>query len=101
MNKPAGVTVSVYYKILSQYDPDTYDEKNWILMSQSSNTTSFALTANEFIDYEFDPSTANVNYTSNGATYTTFKTFTIKVVMTSTSTTKVPRIKDMRVIALA
>ena len=101
MNKPAGVTVSVYYKILSQYDPDTYDEKDWILMSQTSNTTSFALTSNEFIDYEFDPSTANVNYTSNGATYTTFKTFTIKVVMTSTSTTKVPRIKDMRVIALA
>jgi hypothetical protein len=101
MNKPAGVTVSVYYKVLSQYDPDTYDEKDWILMSQTSQSNTYALTSDEFIDYEFDPSTANVNYTSNGATYTTFKTFTIKVVMTSISTTKVPRIKDMRVIALA
>ena len=59
------------------------------------------MTENEFIDYEFDPTGTNVNYTNSGATYTTFKTFAIKIVMVSTSTTKVPRIQDMRTIAMA
>ena len=101
MNKPAGTNVYVYYKVLSQYDPEPFDDKNWIAMSQTSQTNTVALTDEEFIEYEFDPTGTNVNYTSGGATYTTFKTFAIKVVMTSSTTTKVPRIGDMRVIALA
>jgi hypothetical protein len=101
MNKPAGVNVYVYYKVLSQYDPEPFDDKDWTVMTQTSHTNSVSLTETDFIDYEFDPTGTNVNYTSGGATYTTFKTFAIKVVMTSVSTTKVPRIQDLRVIAMA
>ena len=70
-------------------------------MSQTSQTNTVSLTDEEFIEFEYDPVGINVNYTSGGATYTSFKTFAIKIVMTSISTTKVPRIGDMRVIALA
>ncbi|SVD80360.1 uncharacterized protein METZ01_LOCUS433214, partial [marine metagenome] len=101
MNKPAGTNVYVYYKVLSQYDPEPFDDKSWIVMTQTSKTNTVALTDTEFTEYEFDPLGTNVNYTSGGATYTTFKTFAMKIVMTSTSTSKVPRIDDMRVIALA
>ena len=101
MNKPAGVNVYVYYKILSLYDPEPFDDKDWTVMSQTSQTNTVSLTDEEFIEFEYDPAGINVNYTSGGATYTSFKTFAIKIVMTSTSTTKVPRIGDMRVIALA
>ena len=101
MNKPAGTNVYVYYKVLSQYDPEPFDDKSWIVMTQTSKTNTVALTEEEFTEYEFDPLGTNVNYTSGGATYTTFKTFAMKIVMTSTSTSKVPRIDDMRVIALA
>ena len=101
MNKPAGVNVYVYYKVLSQYDPEPFDDKNWTVMGQTSQTNTVSLTDEEFIEFEYDPTGTNVNYTSGGATYTSFKTFAIKIVMTSTSTTKVPRIGDMRVIALA
>ncbi len=101
MNKPAGVNVYVYYKILSQYDPEPFDDKDWTAMPQTSQANSVSLTETDFIEYEFDPTGTNVNYTSGGATYTTFKTFAIKIVMTSTSTTKVPRIQDVRIIALA
>ncbi len=101
MNKPAGVNVYVYYKILSQYDPEPFDDKDWTSMTQTSQANSVSLTETDFIEYEFDPTGTNVNYTSGGATYTTFKTFAIKIVMTSTSTTKVPRIQDVRIIALA
>ena len=59
------------------------------------------MTDDEYIAFEYDPVGTNVNYTSGGATYTSFKTFTIKIVMTSISTVTVPRVADLRVIALA
>ena len=100
-NKQAGTEIYCYYKVLSQYDADPFDDKNWIVMGQTSKTNTVALDDKEFIEYEYDPTTANVNYTSGGATYTSFKTFTIKIVMTSSTTTKVPILSDLRVIALA
>jgi hypothetical protein len=57
----------------------------------------------EFTEYEFRPSaTSNeVLYTSaNGVTYDNFKTFAIKIVMTSSDATIVPKVKDLRIIAL-
>jgi len=101
MNKPAGTNVYVYYKILSQFDPETFDEKNWIVMEQTTSLATVSLDANVFLEYQFDPSGGNLNYTSNGATYTSFKTFAIKIVMTSNDTTKVPRISDYRTVAMA
>ena len=70
-------------------------------MTQTTNANNVALTDDEFTEFQFDPAGGNVNYTASGATYTTFKTFAIKIVMTSTNTTKVPRIQDYRAIAMA
>lgn len=101
MNKPAGTNVYVYYKVLSQFDPELFDDRPWQVMTQTTNANNVALTDTEFTEFQFDPSGGNVNYTASGATYTTFKTFAIKIVMTSTNTTKVPRIQDYRAIAMA
>ena len=100
-NKQAGTSVYCYYKVLSQYDGDPFDDKNWKLMGQTSQINTVSIDNEEVIEYEYDPTGANVNYTSGGATYTSFKTFTIKIVMTSSTTAKVPVISDLRVIALA
>ena len=70
-------------------------------MTQTTNANNVALTDTEFTEFQFDPTGGNVNCTSSGATYTTFKIFAVKVVMTSTNTTKVPRIQDYRAIAMA
>jgi len=101
MNKPASTCVYVYYKVLSQFDPILFDDRPWQVMTQTTNTNNVALTADEFTEFQFDPSGGNVNYTVSGATYTTFKTFAVKIVMTSTNTTTVPRISDYRAIAMA
>ena len=102
MNKRAGTNVYVYYKSLSQYDPELFDNRPWTLMTQTTNTNNFSTDDNDFIEYQFDPSGANVNYTVGTATYTTFKIFAIKIVMTSTSTTRrFDRIEDYRAIAMA
>ena len=42
----------------------------------------------------------SVSYTSGTSTFTSFKTFAIKIVLTGTSTTDVPKVRDFRAIAL-
>ena len=101
-NRQAGTGISVYYKVLSQYDENTFDSRPWVLMSETTNTNTVSASddENQYLELEFNPSTANTQYVAGG-TYPDFKTFAIKVVMTSASTTKIPLIKDLRVIALA
>jgi hypothetical protein len=101
MNRRAGTQVTCYYKVLSQYDFDSFEDKLWKVMQQTSNLNTISTDPNEFVEYQFDPTTANTNYSVGGANFTSYKTFAIKIVMTSSNTCVVPRIKDLRVIALA
>ena len=41
-----------------------------------------------------------IKYTSNSVNYDTFKSFAVKAVMTSNNVTVVPKIRDIRIIAL-
>ena len=69
--------------------------------SQEINSISKTDDDVEYLELEFNPSTATTSYTVSSVAYDTFKTFAIKIVMNSSTTTKVPLIKDLRVIALA
>jgi len=109
-NKRAQTSIKVYYKILSQYDYDNFDDKLWVAMEQSSNLNSVSINDEEFIEYQYDPIYTNplggvhlgtTNYSSGGATFISYKTFAVKIVMNSSNTSVVPRVKDLRVIALA
>jgi hypothetical protein len=42
----------------------------------------------------------SISYVSNGVSYDTFRTFAIKIVMAGTNSADVPRIRDLRIIAL-
>ena len=102
-NRQAGTNVHCYYKVLSQFDESTFDDKVWTLMGETTNinTVSRGEDETDYLELEFEPTTANTNYTVGSVTYDSFKVFAIKIVMTSPSTTKVPMIKDLRAIALA
>ena len=69
--------------------------------TSNSNSVSASDDLSEYLELEFSPTTANTTYASGGVDYDTFKTFAIKIVMTSVNTTNVPLIKDLRAIALA
>ena len=104
-NKPGGANIHVYYKILSKSDNSRFEDKNYQLMTQIGNTGFVSANADDFRELTFAPgvnNTANnsVSYTSGTSTYNTFKTFAIKVVMTGTDTVDVPRIRDLRAIAM-
>ena len=101
-NRQAGTNIYCYYKVLSQFDTATFDSRPWVLMGETTNTNSVSASddPNQYLELEFNPTTTTTSYVS-GVTYGTFKTFAIKIVMTTADTTKVPLIKDLRVIALA
>ena len=102
-NRQSGSTISVYYKVLSQTDTAIFDSQPWVLMGETTNTNSVSASdsSGDYLELEYTPTTANIEYTTNSVTYSDFKVFAIKIVMTSVSTSKVPLIKDLRAIALA
>ena len=102
-NKPGNSEIEVFYKILSQNDPSTFKERRYQKMECVNPTTTPSSTESDYREYEYRPSliTNSVSYTSDsGVTYDTFKTFAIKIVMLSNDKSVVPKVKDLRIIAL-
>jgi hypothetical protein len=100
--KPSGTDVLVYYKVLNGNDPESFDDKNWFLMDQTTLSIRYSQNENDLIEFQHRASSlANaITYTSGTTTYTDFKTFAVKLVLISSSTTVVPRVRDLRVLAL-
>lgn len=100
--KPPGTGIEVYYKVISADDTDDFDNKNYFKMEQFTPASVTSTNYNDYIEYEFRPSLSNstISYNSSGVTYDTFKTFAIKIALSTNDTTLVPKVQDMRVIAL-
>jgi hypothetical protein len=102
-NKPLGTEIDVFCKLLSGSDGTAFKDRRYQKLTNINPTTVPSLTPYDFIDYEYRPSATDnfVTYTSgNGVTYDTFLTFSIKIVLRSSDPTIVPKVKDLRVIAL-
>jgi hypothetical protein len=123
--KPVGTEVSVYARVHNPEDAEGIDDKDFTPLTQitSTNVYSDSVDTSDFKEFEFGFS-ANTNgdgflvtsnsharlnssnneviaYKSNdGSIHHTYKTFAIKIVMTSTGSNIVPLAKDMRAIAL-
>ena len=103
--KPSTSNIYVYYKILSDSDNDVFDNKSYQLMTEIGNANYAATSKTDFRELTFAPGVSgtannNVVYTSSTASFNTFKTFAIKVVIASTDSTNVPKVRDLRVIAM-
>jgi len=105
--RPVNTDIHVYYKILNRNDTQTFESGNWQLMTKTNaSDTLFSQTRNEVYEYTFAPGTGGteqgyVSYTSStGQIYTSFSQFALKIILTSTDSTYVPFITDMRAIAL-
>jgi hypothetical protein len=103
--KPKEAQIYVYVKLLSSSDPETFDDKEWTLLTQLGNANFVSTNSNDYRELVFAPGVNGVtenaiSYTSNNVTYNTFRTFAVKIVMAGTNTADVPRIRDLRAIAL-
>lgn len=97
--RPVGTSVDVYYKVLSASDPESFDDKNWTQMDASGALT-YSANERDYREFTYTTSEDTAAYTANGVTYNRFKTFAIKVVLRSSSTTIKPHVRDLRAIAV-
>ena len=102
-NRQEGTSLKVYYKILSQFDQEVFDDKSWVEMVEMTNQNNVSNddSIDEYFEIEYEPVNNSTNYTLNNIVYDSFKIFAIKIVMLSSTTTRVPLIKNLRAIALA
>lgn len=119
--QPSGAGVHVYYKALNREDSDTFADSKWIPMTRVTDA-GFTSTARysssedtqDFIELAYKIDTYSNTHKSGanttngimeyrntlGGRYVGFKYFAIKIVLTHTTSTKPPRIRDFRAIAL-
>lgn len=103
--RPKESYIYVYVKLLSVSDPDKFEDKDWVLLTQLGNANFVSTNSSDYRELTFAPGTAgvannSVSYTSNGVSYDTFRTFAVKIVMAGTNSADVPKIRDLRVVAL-
>ena len=107
--RPATSTILVYYKIQNGEDPGAFKDKAWVAMTQVTSTTTVSDSElkTDWKEFEFAIPTANltgssseVQYTDNSITYTGYLSFSVKIVLLSSDTSQVPRVKDLRSVAI-
>jgi len=89
MNRPAGTTVDVYYKVLPDGDEATFDTIPYV---QTTTEIPDSPDENQFIFRERTHLVENLNG---------FSSIAVKLVFKSTNPASVPQIKNLRVLALA
>jgi hypothetical protein len=98
---PLTSEIDVYYKILSADDTDIFDNKSYQRMTIIQGQNNISVNQQDFKDFVYAPGSNNIaDDRVQYGSFVSFKYFAIKVVMAASDTTKVPRIKDFRVVAL-
>ena len=98
--KPKGTDIHVYYKVHSEADPEEFDLKNYKLMQQETTPGTFSRGQEDFQEFVYKTINETTEYTSGGALYNSFKTFSVKISMVANTTYDMPRGKDLRAVAL-
>lgn len=110
--KPNGTDVRVWFKARHAEDNDTFEKKPWILLDYKSNIYSSDANRTNFIEFDYtvpvayqgtDPDTGTAGvfkYTSGGHTFYGFKQYAVKIGLLGNNSANVPRVADLRVIAL-
>ena len=127
--KPPTSSITVYAKFKNSADDTPFEQIPWTKLQSEDRTNFTSSNANRFdfrefqyalgtTGFESDGTTVTSSATAggsavlesgttfkyvgaNGAVYTDYKYFAVKIVLTSASHAKIPRVKDMRALALA
>ena len=89
VNRPQDVDVDIYYKTKTN-DTDDYRKLEYVYVPRPESYDTPSLSYNDFSEYDYDI-----------RDIPEFSSFGIKIIMRSKNSSMVPRIKDLRIIALA
>ena len=98
--KPKDTDIKVYYRVHNSEDPTSFEDRPYIIMTQETDANRISASETDINEYVFRSSANNVAYTSGSIRYDKFKTFAIKIVLGSASTSVIPKVKDMKAVAL-
>ena len=108
--RPPGTDVKVYCKLLNATDGETLAQKYWIEMPKlGDGDITYSSISNRYnfreLSYGLPASmmtgpNGEVQYTAGGATFTSYKYYAIKIVLVADNSAVVPRVADLRAIAL-
>lgn len=98
VQKPLGTKIEVFYRIQNKYDTNIrFSDSQWYLLPQLSGATASNL-SDDFVEETYQQ--LGIEYVgTNGTLYSSFNTLAIKVVFYADDPTKVPSIRNLRVIA--
>lgn len=115
--KPTSTDIRVYAKFLSSTDPRNFKEVEWtrLYIKPETDSTSSSVNREDYREFEYQLGTTTlgnglgaymngdtINYKDpDGALYTNYKYFAVKIVLLANSYNLVPRLKDLRVLALS
>ena len=100
-HKPSTADIKVMFKILRSDDASNFDDLGWQYFNTTGttdNTVSANTTKDDFTEYQY---TAGKKDDGTGSALDEFISFAIKIKMQGTNCAEVPRIKDLRALALA
>lgn len=103
--KPLGSDIRVWVKAKNKEDGTPFSGMPWIEMTTPQGRTSSLVNESDFIEFNFNIPVDFLNdgifeYESGGNVYSGFKQFAIKVGLLGTDSALVPRVGDLRAIAL-
>jgi len=98
--KPKDTDIKIYYRVHNADDPDDFEVKPYVLMTQETDSNRISANESDVHEYTFKSPDNVITYTSNSVTYDKFKTFAIKIVLGSASSAIIPKVKDLKAIAL-
>ena len=98
--KPKDTDIKIYYRVHNADDPDDFEVKPYVLMTQETDANRISANESNIHEYQFKSPGDVITYTSNSVTYDKFKTFAIKIVLGSASSAIIPKVKDLKAIAL-
>jgi hypothetical protein len=115
--KPTGTDIRVYTKFLASTDSRNFSEVEWtrLYIKSETDSTSSSVNREDYREFEYELGETElgngegawnnafvINYKDpDGALYANYKYFAVKVVMLANSYNLVPRLKDLRVLALS
>jgi hypothetical protein len=96
--QPAGTKVIPYFKVSAASDTD-FDLNDWVEMSLENQfeTRSNTVAENEFVKFQYGPPFETGGVFGNDERY---DTFAVKLVLLSEDTTRVPYVKDLKIVSL-
>ena len=97
-NMPTGASVEVYYRVINKDDDTNFEQRPYVLMTRRQESITVNQDISRYNEYEYFAD--NITYTQDGALYSNFNAFSIKIVMYSTSTAAAPSFRNFRAIAL-